>query len=140
MLVWDGECSFCRYWVTRWQSITGTEVDYLPYHLAAEQFPDIEVQLFRQASRLIDTKGRVYSGPSSAYRTLYLAGKFKFLDRWYESSGLFQSLSDRLYQFVADRRNLMFRITKLLWGSDPLNTRPFWVIYLVILLYMIYII
>ena len=140
IMIWDGECSFCRYWVNRWQRTTRNAIDYVPYQIAHEQFPDLDVKLFYQASRLIDTDGKVFSGPNSAYRSLYLVGKYKYLNSWYENSTLFRRFNDRVYQFIAKHRDLMFRFTKALWGSDPHNIRPFWIVYIGLLLYLIYII
>lgn len=138
-MLWDGDCSFCKYWVTRWYQITGNHVDYQPYQEVAKQFPDIEGDLFSEASRLIDTDGRIYSGPDSAYRSLWLAGKYKMLHQWYTKDSWFKKFSDVLYQFIAQRRNLMFRLTKALWGSDPNSPKPFWVIYIAVILYLLYI-
>ena len=137
-MLWDGDCGFCRYWVIRWQSITGNIIDYRPYQEAAADFPDIDRELFREASRLIDLDGRVFSGPSSAYRSVYLAGKYRFLHQWYLSDGAFRWLSDQAYEFIAQRRNLMFRLTKALFGSNPRDVKPFWVIYLAVIFYLLY--
>lgn len=138
-MLWDGDCSFCKYWVTRWQRITGDYIDYLPYHERGEAFPDLEELIFKEASRLIDTSGNIYSGPDSAFRSLWIAGKYKWLHQRYRKDSSFQKLTDGLYQFIAQRRNFMFRLTKTLWGSDPLSPKPFWVIYLAVIFYLIYI-
>ncbi len=137
-MVWDGHCGFCRYWTTRWYKITGDKVEYRPYQDAAADFTDIDPRLFKQASRLIETDGLVYSGPRSAYRTLTYGSKWGFLDKWYASKKWFQKLSDGGYNWVAKNRNFMFKLTKAMYGSDPENIRPFWIIYLFITLYLIY--
>ena len=31
ILVYDGECGFCRRWIERWRVVTGDRVVYLPY-------------------------------------------------------------------------------------------------------------
>lgn len=138
-MIWDGECGFCRYWVTRWGGITGDLIDYLPYQEAAANYPDLDPGIFRQASRLITTSGEIYSGPDSAYKSLALAGRYTFLHKWYKKESWFMKLSDTAYQYMARRRGAMFRITRALWGSDPLSPRPFWVIYLCFALYFIYV-
>lgn len=139
LMVWDGNCGFCAYWVTRWQKITGPFIDYQPYQEAAEDFPDIERKHFQEASRLIDTEGRIYSGPRSAYRSFtYGRSNWSFLDRWYANKSWFQQLSDRLYQWVAKNRSTLFKITKACFGRDPEQVRPFWVIYVAVLAYFLY--
>ncbi len=140
VMVWDGHCGFCAYWTTRWKKLTGDKVYYRPYQEAAPDFPDIEVEYFKEASRLIEPGGEIFSGPRSAYRTLtYTKSKWAFLDKWYERYTWFRKLSDRLYQYVADHRNFMFKLTKALFGSNPLEVRPFWLIYIAIILYLVYI-
>ena len=84
--------------------------------------------------------GNIYGGPASAYRSLKIAGKYAFLDSWYQRSSLFMKFSDKCYDFIARNRSFMFRITKLMFGSDPENLKPFWVIYLGIFVYLIYLI
>lgn len=135
-MIWDGKCGFCEYWTIRWESITGQKVLYRPYQLAAEDYPDIPTRHFTEASRLIETDGRIFSGPHSAYRTLTYGSKWAFLNRWYENNTGFRKFSDRLYQFIANHRPAMFRITKFLWGSNPREVRPFWFIYLVLIVYI----
>lgn len=137
-MVWDGHCGFCAYWVSRWSAMAGGKIDFRPFQEVAKEFPDIEHRHFTEASRLIETDGTIYSGPASAYRSLKWAGKWSFLDKWYRQNKFFRRFSDHLYQLVADNRNGFFRITKALFGSDPHNPRPFWVIYLVFILYLIY--
>ena len=137
-MVWDGQCGFCRYWTTRWKKITKDGVEYRPYQEAASDFSDIGEQHFKEASRLIETDGTVYSGPRSAYRTFTYGSKWAFLDKWYARKKWFRSLSDKLYHWVAKNRGLMFRITKFMFGSDPDQVRPFWVIYLALVLFFVY--
>jgi predicted DCC family thiol-disulfide oxidoreductase YuxK len=140
LMVWDGECDFCAYWITRWAAITGSRVDYAPYQNVAEQFKDINRRHFMTASRLIETDGRIFSGPRSAYRTFTYGNSFwKFLDSWYSRKVWFTKLSDASYQFVAKHRGFLYKLTVALWGSNPANTRPFWVIYLGVIFYVGYI-
>ena len=41
LLVYDGNCGFCRLWIDRWRVITGDRLLYAPFQEAAEQFPQI---------------------------------------------------------------------------------------------------
>lgn len=137
-MVWDGHCGFCAYWIARWQKITKDKIDYQPYQEAASNFPDIDEIHFKRASRLIETSGEVFTGPRSAYRTFTYGGRWAFLDRWYQKGGFFMKLSDHTYNWVAKHRHFMFKVTKLMYGSDPRQVRPFWAIYLALIVYIIY--
>lgn len=139
IMVWDGNCGFCAYWTTRWKKITKENINYEPYQTAAENFEDIPITHFQEASRLIEPGGAVFSGPRSAYRCFTYGKNFwSFLDRWYVQKPWFQRLSDRLYNWVAKNRSTLFSFTKAMYGSNPEETKPFWVIYLGIILYLLY--
>ena len=139
VMIWDGTCGFCKYWITYWHRLTQDKIDYESFQTAAERFKDIDLVHFKQASRLIETDGKVYSGPRSAYRTFTYGSKFAFLDRWYQNYRLFEKISDRIYQLVASNRNFFFRLTKAMFGSNPNELRPFWFVYLCVIVYLIYI-
>ncbi|HCQ15888.1 MAG TPA: thiol-disulfide oxidoreductase, partial [Cryomorphaceae bacterium] len=99
----------------------------------------IALHHFKQASRLIEPDGSIFSGPRSAYRTFTYGSSWGFLDKWYAQYGWFRKMSDWLYMRIAKNRSLLFRLTKLMFGGDPENTKPFWVIYLALIVYFIYI-
>lgn len=136
LMVWDGKCSFCAYWISYWQKISGEAIAFESYETAAARFPDLDLSLFKQASRLIDRDGRIYSGPDSAYYSFKLRAKYSFLHTWYQKYSPFRAFSDWQYQIIASNRNIFFRITKFLFGSDPENIRPFWAVYLFVLIFL----
>jgi len=41
LLLWDGECDFCRLWIERWKEITAGKIDYATYQEAAVYFSEI---------------------------------------------------------------------------------------------------
>lgn len=130
LMVYDGKCGFCKYWIIKWQNFTGDKVDYQPFQKVADQFKDIELSYFKTAVRFIELDGKIYSGPDAAYVTYYLYSKPKFLHLWYVNKKWFRNLSDFGYNFVANNRSFMFDLSKLLLGKDPNNYQPKWLIYL----------
>ena len=50
LLVYDGDCGFCTYWVRYWQQLTGDRVAYVPYQETAAQYPEIPVTAFQNAT------------------------------------------------------------------------------------------
>ena len=40
LLIYDGDCGFCNYWVRYWQKLTGDRVAYAPYQETAAQYPE----------------------------------------------------------------------------------------------------
>lgn len=134
LMVYDGNCGFCKYWIIKWKKISGDRVDYISYQRAYPQFKDIEVAHFKEAVRLIDTEGAIYNGPDAAFRTFYLKGKVPFLHLWYGKYLWFKKLLDFLYQWVADNRNFLFQISVRLFGKSARHPQKLWVKYLVALL------
>jgi len=115
-LVYDGDCGICRYWVDYWQGLTGERVIYRPYQEAAVDFPAIPLEAFRHAIQLIEPDGRIYSGAAATYRVLrHVPGRAAW---WWLYAHLpgFAPASERFYAFIARRRGLLNRVSKLLWG------------------------
>ena len=130
LMVYDGKCGFCKYWVIRWKKISGLSVDYKPYQEVAVNFKDIPEHYFAEAVRFIEIDGKVFNGPDAAYITYFRKGKVTYLHKWYSNNSWFQKLSDFAYQFVADNRNMMSKITIWLFGKNPANPKPYWKYYL----------
>src|ERR1700738_2401441 len=53
LMIWDGECHFCKRWIERWREITAGEVDYATCQDAAARFPEIPVEQFKRAVAFI---------------------------------------------------------------------------------------
>jgi predicted DCC family thiol-disulfide oxidoreductase YuxK len=135
MMVWDGECGFCKYWITHWNSKTDDRLDYFTFQEVASQYPDIPLQEFRKASRLIETDGRIYSGPDSAFRSFsYFNPKTLVWHRWYNSYKWFTFICDHGYNFIATHRPFMFNLTILFFGKDPKSVKPYWAIIILLLI------
>ena len=70
LLVFDGECGFCRTWIRRWARATGDEVDYAPYQAVASRFPQIERARFAEAVHFFEPGGRTSTGAEATFRAL----------------------------------------------------------------------
>ena len=137
IMVYDGNCGFCKYWIIKWQNFTGEKVEYQPFQKVAEHFKDIDVRHFKSAVRFIEQNGRVTSGPDAAYITYYLYSKPKFLHLWYLNKSWFRKISDTSYNFIANNRSFMFDLSRGLLGEDPNHYQPKWMYYLLILIALI---
>jgi len=135
ILVWDGECKFCKWWKTRWELRTKNDLSFKTYQEVAAQFPDIPEKEFKKASRLIEIDGCVYSGSDSAYRSLYIAGDDKW-HIWYAKEGWFQKISDLGYNHIAKNRNFYYKTTIVLFGKDPEKPAFYWMYYLLLFMFI----
>ncbi len=118
LLVYDGDCGFCKLWIARWREITAGRVDYAPLQEAAARFPEIPRADFEQAVKFIEPDGRWWSSAEAVFRSLG-AGRSFAAGRWsYEHVPGFAPLAEAAYAFVASHRELAHKITSLLWGED----------------------
>ncbi|MFO7977662.1 MAG: DCC1-like thiol-disulfide oxidoreductase family protein [Bacteroidales bacterium] len=130
LMAWDGNCGFCHYWIIRWKTFTGDNVEYKPYSQAAPQFPDIDLKYFRQAVRFIDVDGKIYTGPAAAYRSFQYGKRWKWLMPLYEKCKPVEVVSDQCYSFISKRRPFMYKVTVALWGKNPYRQKNYWAYYL----------
>jgi predicted DCC family thiol-disulfide oxidoreductase YuxK len=117
LLIWDGECGFCRVWVERWQSLTGDRVEYATFQDAAPRFPAIARERFAAAVHLIEPDGRVSLAAEAVFRSLgYAPGHGAWL--WlYRHVPLFAPVSEWCYRRVARHRPLFLKLTHAVWGA-----------------------
>lgn len=118
LMLFDGDCHFCRRWIERWKEATAGTVDYVTSQEAGSRFPEISRKEFERAVQLIDPNGQVCSGAEAVFRALaYRKGRSSWLVLYRDVSG-FAAVADALYGFVSQHRTLASGVTRLLWGSD----------------------
>jgi predicted DCC family thiol-disulfide oxidoreductase YuxK len=117
LVVFDGDCGFCRFWIARWQSISGDRLDYAPYQEVASRFPEIEVDEFRRAVQLVLPDGSVYAGAAAVVRALAeVPGHGHWLALYRNLPG-FAAATDLAYRLIARHRGAASRVTRILWGN-----------------------
>ncbi len=125
VLIWDKECGFCKYWITKWQMIVDEKkIDLRPYQEVANEFPDLDRKLFGKAVRLITPDGKVYLGASAAFKSLELGGATDLPMSWYIQNPTFAELTEWLYQKVADNRPFLHDVSLFFLGQNPKKIRP----------------
>ncbi|HYO08275.1 MAG TPA: lipase maturation factor family protein [Tepidisphaeraceae bacterium] len=115
LLIWDGDCAFCRRWITRWQHRTRGRVDYEPYQRAAERVPQVPREEFGKAVHLLEPDGTVARGADAVFRSLAHGGHAggRAMLWLHRRAAPFRWVSEAAYAFVARHRN----------GIDKLDTR-----------------
>ena len=126
LMIWDGECHFCKRWVERWREITAGEVDYATYQEAAHQFPEIPIEQFKRAVALIEPDGKTFFAAEAVYRSLRYRSSRKWLTWSYDHIPGFAAVSETAYKFIARHRGLGSTVTRLLWGKDVRPPTYFW--------------
>src|ERR1051326_5882699 len=116
LLIFDGDCHFCRRWIERWRELTGGAVEYSPFQDVAERFPEIPREKFEESVHFIDSNGTVYRGGEAVLRSL---GRKARGSIWcYEHVPGFAPITEAAYRFIARRRHFASFFTRLLWGND----------------------
>jgi predicted DCC family thiol-disulfide oxidoreductase YuxK len=118
LMVFDGDCNFCKLWIRRWQQITGDALDFLPFQNPEieKKFPEIPRENFQNSVQLIETDGEVFSGADAVFSSLAKNPKWQWPLRAYENSPVFANLTESAYKFVARHRTLFSFFTRLFWG------------------------
>ena len=113
LLIYDGDCGFCKVWIARWKQLTADKVDYAPSQEIASQFPQISENDFRKSVQFVDADGTISKGAEAVFRSLKYANK-KWMLWCYENIPGFAAISEWFYQLVASHRSLFFSITRFL--------------------------
>lgn len=117
LMIFDGQCGFCRIWIEYWKRLTGEQVDYAPYQEAAGRFPEIPRENFQRAVHLILPDGGVFSAAEAVFRTLALVPGRGWALRAYERVPGFGAISGLIYRWIAEHRSFCYHATVLLWGK-----------------------
>jgi predicted DCC family thiol-disulfide oxidoreductase YuxK len=126
LMIWDGDCHFCRLWIERWRVITTGDVEYATYQEAAAQFPEIAREQFQRSVVYIDSNGDVFFAAEAVYRSLRCRSSRKWLSWSYDHVPGFAAVSEFSYQLVAQNRKFGSAFTRLLWGEDVRPPTYFW--------------
>ncbi len=115
LVVFDGDCGFCRAWIEYWKEVSGERVEYVPFQQVAAQFPEVPREQFEQAVQIFLPGGERRSGAHAAFTALAIGGKTWPL--WaYEHVPLLAPATEAAYRTIAQHRNAGYKVTKLLWG------------------------
>lgn len=124
LLVFDGDCSFCKAWVDYAKHAVGERIRFAPYQEAAHQFPHIPPEDFAKAVQLILPDGEVRSGAYAVFSALGAApGKGWMLEFYLRAPGA-AAVSEASYRTIARHRAFAYRVMRLLWGV-PLEPAAF---------------
>jgi lipase maturation factor 1 len=117
LIIFDGQCSFCRRWVERARSIIGSHIDFEPFQTAAPRFPQIDPAAFGRAVHLVEPDGRVSRAAAAVYRALQLGNRYPALAIFYKYIPGFSAISEAAYKLIAAHRETADGIDMLLIGT-----------------------
>ena len=118
VLIFDGECTFCRMWIERWREDIGSDIEIVAYQSLDNRFPKVDQEQFKKAIHYIDSRERVFVGAAAVFKAFKEAGGKSWLWQLYTRVPLFGRFSEVVYQFVSRRRNKLTGLTRLFVGTD----------------------
>jgi predicted DCC family thiol-disulfide oxidoreductase YuxK len=118
ILIFDGDCGFCRRWIERWRGITGDRIDYAPYQEAAPRFPEISEEEFRESVQLVLPNGKFFRGAEAVFRSLWEARSHRWLLWGYRNIPGVRTLSEAAYSLVARNRPFFSRMSRFFLGDE----------------------
>ncbi len=107
VMLYDGDCKFCKRWIQRWAHLTEERVTYLAYQDHLKEFPQVTEEDCRNAVQFIESDGTVYQAAEAVLRTFLYTKSYGWLYRWYKKSKLFASFAELLYKAVAKNRDFL---------------------------------
>lgn len=118
-MIYDGDCTFCRYWVSRWRSTTRGRIIYTPLQeLGGDRFPEVPRQACERSVHLIMPDGNVYSGAGAVFQALACGAERRWPLWCYEKIPGVAPVTEWFYHVVAKNRPAFSFFTRLLWGDS----------------------
>src|SRR5262249_37436954 len=118
LLIFDGDCGFCRRWIQRWKRSALDRFEIAPYQEVAAQYPQISAEDFRSSIHLLEPDGKHYRGAEAVFRCLsYNPRRAGWLWLYRHFPG-FAVCSEWCYRRVAAHRVFFSFWTRALWGKD----------------------
>jgi predicted DCC family thiol-disulfide oxidoreductase YuxK len=107
ILIYDGNCGFCLYWINIWKNKTKDRVEYAPYQSVANQFPQISLDQFERSVQLVKPDGEITEGAKAVLQVLAYNPDLVWLLRTYQNFSLFAKVAEVTYYFVAKHRSTL---------------------------------
>jgi lipase maturation factor 1 len=118
LMIFDGDCEFCRAIVERWRQAVGQEIDFAPYQQVGATFAQIDDKAFQRAVHLVETGGRVSRGAEAVFRAMAHCGRKRGLLWLYLTLPLFAFTAESIYRLVAANRTPIAAIRRIWYGKS----------------------
>ena len=110
LLIYDGNCGFCKIWIDYWKQLTGDRVAYAASQHVRDQFPEIPPGAFSESVQLVRTDDSVANGARAVFETLGLGDAF-------QRSRILAWITERAYRVVAGHRDFFYWVTRVTFGT-----------------------
>jgi predicted DCC family thiol-disulfide oxidoreductase YuxK len=132
VVLYDGECGFCRRHIERWRALSRDAIEYVPFQESRDRFPKIPEDDLKRALHLVEPNASIRRGAEAVFRIAALSRKRPSLWWSYRHLPGFKFIAESAYAWIAAHRDFVDPVDRVLFGSnpEPLSYRLTRVIYL----------
>jgi len=114
MLVFDGECKFCRRLASKWNKKIGEKINFVPYNELSDKYGNTSTEEFTKEIKLIYPEGTVYGGAAAAFKVIeHSKSPLRALSWLYDHTRVFDPIWEWVYELVAKyRHRFLFLVTR----------------------------
>ena len=123
LLIFDGLCGFCSYWVSYWLRLTQDGFEAKAYQEVAAEFPDIPLERFQKQIVFVGVDGERAFGAEAAFRILALPGGNPLWLWLYRHVPGYAPAAELAYTLVSRHREAAMRASRWLWGPERVPER-----------------
>ena len=113
ILIYDGNCGFCLYWIDIWGKKTKDRVEYAPYQSVSNQFPQLSLDQFKRSVQLVKPDGEITEGAKAVFEILAYNPSLTWLLKTYQNFPLFAKVAEGIYYFVAKNRSTLSSVLRM---------------------------
>ena len=124
IVIFDGDCGFCRACIDYGRQLAQESVDYAPYQEVSAQFPRIRREEFAQAVKLVLPTGEIRSGAEAVFSAVAGVPGHSWMLWAYDYLPGVAFISEAAYGVIARHRSAAYTLSKFFWGL-PLKPETF---------------
>ncbi len=106
LVIFDGDCGFCKLCVDRWRAVGGSRLEFKPYQEVSARFPQIKILEFQNAVHLVEDQ-KITKGAEAVFRIKKIAGGSGAWLEVYKKIPLASKIFEAGYAFVSRNRPLV---------------------------------
>jgi predicted DCC family thiol-disulfide oxidoreductase YuxK len=119
LVIFDGHCNFCRFWVERCRQIGGEPMDFIESQKAAADYPEIPQTAFDRAVVFIEKDGAVIEAGDAMMRIMRTSPRWGWLAALIMAVAPLRAIMRWSYRRIAAKREFFSALTRWSWGPDP---------------------
>lgn len=116
IMVWDGDCRFCKSFAERFEASSKGAVEFIPYQVLNEKYPKAP-NLDYEKSVVFFNSTSTTNGAEAIFNFFNVIGK-KWPKKLYENSNIVSESSEFFYSLVANNRKMFGRLGRIFFGNN----------------------